>query len=148
MSLPKTNRTDTAEYEVFKGTPEVRPFRLGYVRGCERATELMYRMYSRVPGDYFIRHSATSEIVASVQSTARQAVRAHQPVFDIFRGLPDKDAVWVETVNGLSSARDRMEQIARIQPAQYFVFSRLDHSVLALTEIASAGPPTQSNSAA
>ena len=31
------------------------------------------------------------------------------PVFDIFCGMADKDAVWVETVNGLSSAPERME---------------------------------------
>ena len=53
------------------------------------------------------------------------------PVFDIFRGRADKEAVWVETVNGLSSARERMETIAMLKPGHYFVFSRADHSILA-----------------
>ncbi len=45
--------------------------------------------------------------------------------------MPDKEAMWVETVNGLSSARERMETIAMLKPGNYFVFSRTDHSILA-----------------
>jgi hypothetical protein len=55
-----------------------------------------------------------------------------EPIFDIFRGGPsDKDAVWIESVEGLSSARERMQQIAVVTPGQYFVFSRSSHYILA-----------------
>jgi hypothetical protein len=53
-----------------------------------------------------------------------------EPCFDIFRGASDKDAVWVEAVEGFSNARERMEEIATAQPDQYFVFSALSHTVL------------------
>jgi len=56
------------------------------------------------------------------------------PVFDIFSGAPDKNAVWIETVAGLSNARARMEAIAAQVSGQYFVFSRADHTILAKTE--------------
>ena len=55
-------------------------------------------------------------------------------VFDIFSGVADKNAVWVETVAGLSNARARMEAIAAQSPGQYFVFSRRNHTILAKTE--------------
>ena len=53
-----------------------------------------------------------------------------EPRFDIFSGTPDKDAVWVECVCGLSNARERMERIAAQKPGRYFLFSVLSHSVL------------------
>ncbi len=40
---------------------------------------------------------------------------------DIFSGTP-QNPMWTETVDGLSNARERMQQIAREQPGQYFVF--------------------------
>jgi len=55
------------------------------------------------------------------------------PVFDIFAGIMDKDAIWVETTRGLTSARERMEVLAKQNPGHYFVFSRTDHSILAKT---------------
>jgi hypothetical protein len=57
-----------------------------------------------------------------------------EPKFDIFSGAPDKDAVWVECVRGLSNARERMEQIAAKKPGRYFLFSNLSHSILAKIE--------------
>jgi hypothetical protein len=45
-------------------------------------------------------------------------------VFDIFSGT-QKNAVWVETVEGLSAARERLQQIAGEKPGQYFIFSAL-----------------------
>jgi hypothetical protein len=69
--------------------------------------------------------------------------------FDIFSGTPDKDAVWVECVLGLSNARGRMEQIAAQKPGRYFLFSLLSHSVLSKTETFSKPKlvSTKSNSA-
>jgi len=54
--------------------------------------------------------------------------------FDIFSGQIDKNALWIETVEGLSRARERMEQIAAEKPGQYFIFSPLSHAVLAQVE--------------
>ena len=51
--------------------------------------------------------------------------------FDIFSGAPDKDAVWIEAVPGLSNARERMEEIAREIPGRYFVFSIHSRALLA-----------------
>ena len=57
-----------------------------------------------------------------------------EPTFDIFAGTSDKNAVWVEAVEGLSNARARMHEIAAVKPGAYFVFSAHDHSILARTE--------------
>jgi len=56
-----------------------------------------------------------------------------EPSFDIYSGVPDpdKDARWLASVEGLSSARERMEQIAAEKPGQYFVFNPATHSILA-----------------
>ena len=51
--------------------------------------------------------------------------------FDIFSGSPDKDAMWLEAVSGLSKARARMEELAQQVPGRYFVFSIHGHSLLA-----------------
>jgi hypothetical protein len=126
-------RTDD-DFEVFKGRPDTSPIRLGAVRGCERATELMYRMYARLPGDYFVRQARTKEITASVEAKVDRGENVVHPNFDIFSGWPDEYAVWVETVEGLAAARDRMAQIAAAKPGRYFVFSRSDHSILAYAE--------------
>jgi hypothetical protein len=53
------------------------------------------------------------------------------PIFDIFRGhYLDKEATWLEAVQGLDTARDRMRQIAVDNPGSYFVYSCSDHLVL------------------
>ncbi len=73
-----------------------------------------------------------------------------EPNFDIFSGAPDKNAVWVECVRGLSNARERMEQIAAKKPGRYFLFSLLSHSILARIETFSKpeSASIKSNSAA
>jgi hypothetical protein len=57
-----------------------------------------------------------------------------EPTFDIFSGGPDKDPLWLETVIGLSNARERMQQIAAREPGQYFLFSAQTQTVLARIE--------------
>lgn len=53
------------------------------------------------------------------------------PTFDIFRGhYQDKDATWVDAVERLGNARERMKQIAAENPGAYFVFSCYDRLVL------------------
>ena len=53
--------------------------------------------------------------------------------FHIFSGTP-KNARWEEAAEGLSNARELMEQLARKQPGQYFLFSVGTGSILAQTE--------------
>lgn len=125
------------QYEVFKGSPDDKTIRLGAVKDCERAKQLMYRMYARLPGDYFILSTSTREVVCSVKSSADKSCGPTH--FDIFCGLPDKNANWVDTVEGLAAARHRMEEIARTNPGRYFLFSRIDHSILGFAEGNTAG---------
>jgi len=54
------------------------------------------------------------------------------PTFDIFSGWHDKNAVWIEAVEGLAEARARMDQIAAEKPGRYFIFSTASHAVLAI----------------
>lgn len=54
-----------------------------------------------------------------------------QPTFDIFSGTTDRDAMWMEAVDGLASARERMEEIARTRPGRYFVFAQRSCAILA-----------------
>ena len=54
-----------------------------------------------------------------------------EPLFDVFSGTSEKDAVWRECVEGLSNARRRMEQMAASVPGAYFLYSPLSHSILA-----------------
>jgi hypothetical protein len=53
------------------------------------------------------------------------------PQYDIFRGSRDKDAVWVEAVDVLDRANDRMKEHALQNPGPYFVLCHRTHSVLA-----------------
>lgn len=54
--------------------------------------------------------------------------------FDIFSGELEKDAIWVEAVEGLATAKERMKQIASETPGRYFIFSLADRLVLDRTE--------------
>jgi hypothetical protein len=54
-----------------------------------------------------------------------------ESTFDIFKGTTEKDAIWVEAVEGLALARERMEQLAKATPGQYFLFAQRTHSILA-----------------
>jgi hypothetical protein len=53
-----------------------------------------------------------------------------EETFDIFSGAPEEYGSWVEVIEGLSSAHERMEQIAAEKPGQYFLFSRTHQSIL------------------
>jgi hypothetical protein len=134
--------TSDNEFEVFKGVPGGKVIRLGAVRGRDRATHLMYRMYARLPGDYFVWDTVTMQVASSVQARMNAPNSVGEPNFDIFQGLADKNAVWVETVEGLAAARARMEEIARGKPATYFIFCRFDHSILAYIDT-DASPVSQ-----
>jgi len=68
-----------------------------------------------------------------------------QPAFDIFLGESEKDAIWLEKVEGLSNAKARMVKFAAENPGHYFVSSE-NHSILARANTYKqsnllAGPP-------
>ena len=54
-----------------------------------------------------------------------------EETFDIFSGTPNVDDEWVEAVEGLSNARERMGEIAARHPGKYFLFSIGSQSILA-----------------
>ena len=54
-----------------------------------------------------------------------------QTIFDIFSGSEDNDARWIEVVEGLSNARQRIEELAADSPGRYFVFDSKTYSVVA-----------------
>jgi len=56
------------------------------------------------------------------------------PTFDIFQGaVGSTDVLWIEAVEGLAAAKQRMDEIAREQPGRYFVFYSHERTVLAST---------------
>jgi hypothetical protein len=137
---------DRITFDVFKGTRE-NCIWLGTLTGLNRAIELMNRMAERQPDSYFVFSSLNSQVVATIEphfcpSPEREASRMKDvpshtsfgsglPTFDIFQGhYRDKDPKWLEAVEGLGSARDRMKQIATDSPGAYFVFSKHDRLVL------------------
>lgn len=50
--------------------------------------------------------------------------------FDIFSGSAEEYGLWVEAIEGLSSAHQRMGQLAAEKPGRYFLLSSADQSIL------------------
>ena len=67
----------------------------------------------------------------------------NSPTFDVFSGFLEKDAKWLESIEGLGAATQRMFQLSVIQPGPYFVFDYKQHKVLASTD---TSPKPKSNS--
>jgi hypothetical protein len=57
-------------------------------------------------------------------------VEAEVAPLDIFSGVPDANAVWIERVKGIDEARRRIHEIAAENPGEYFVFQPRSHAVL------------------
>ncbi|HKN25061.1 MAG TPA: hypothetical protein VJX72_09460 [Candidatus Acidoferrum sp.] len=55
------------------------------------------------------------------------------PQYDIFSGTLDRDALWLEAVEGLGAACERMKERAKESPGAYFVFCSTSRAVLAST---------------
>ena len=54
------------------------------------------------------------------------------PIFDIFSGrLENGTALWIDAVEGVRNAADRMKQLAAEKPGRYFVFSLEKRTVVA-----------------
>lgn len=53
------------------------------------------------------------------------------PKYEIFRGhFGSQDVMWLQAVEGLGNASDRMKEIASKHPGAYFVFWTTSHRVL------------------
>jgi hypothetical protein len=52
------------------------------------------------------------------------------PQYDIFSGKVDEDAIWLEAVEGLGAANERMKDHAHRIPGPYFVFCQQTHEAL------------------
>lgn len=57
------------------------------------------------------------------------------PPFYIYSGAPGEDAFWLETLEDLSSASERLDQIAAQKPGTYFIFSIQANAIVAWTNI-------------
>jgi hypothetical protein len=53
------------------------------------------------------------------------------PRYHIFSGSRDKDALWLESVEGLGAAHEKMKERAAEKPGPYFIFCTKTHAVLA-----------------
>jgi hypothetical protein len=57
-----------------------------------------------------------------------------QATYDVFAGISRQHARWIETVQGLANARERMWQIAGEIPGCYFISSSREGSILTKIE--------------
>ena len=53
------------------------------------------------------------------------------PAYDIFSGSTPQDAMWLEAVEGLGAACEKMKEYAKKSPGPYFVLCQNTHMVLA-----------------
>jgi len=51
--------------------------------------------------------------------------------YDVFSGAPEEEVLWVEAVDGLNHAIDRMTQRSRENPGRYFVYNTSSQTVVA-----------------
>ena len=51
--------------------------------------------------------------------------------FDIFRGLPDGEPVWIKAVETLDEAKRLVKQFAAHAPGDYFIFDATNGQVIA-----------------
>jgi hypothetical protein len=70
------------------------------------------------------------------------------PMFDIFATLPDGSPLWLEAVEGLDEARQRLSGLAQARPGMYFIYSEKTGGVVERTSDdpdASPTPETRRN---
>jgi hypothetical protein len=58
----------------------------------------------------------------------------NSPTFDVFRGSLEYGALWIESIEGLGAATQRMFQLSVLRPGTYFVFDCENHKVVASTD--------------
>lgn len=103
--------------------------RFGHLNDAGRQEEARRKV------DAMIEHLLVGHNGKPCPAGDRPIVRPVEPepelVYDIFRGATNKDAIWLEAVAGVSSARRRMEEIAKESPGRYFVFDQERHAIIA-----------------
>lgn len=52
-------------------------------------------------------------------------------IYDVFKGVPGREPIWVETVQGLENARMRLLKLCESCPGEYFVFDSLNAKIIA-----------------
>ena len=50
--------------------------------------------------------------------------------YDIFRGAPGGGPIWIEAVQGLKKAKDRIVELCNVDPDEYFVFDSVTAKVV------------------
>ena len=55
------------------------------------------------------------------------------PMFDIFATLPDGSPLWLEAVEGLDEARERLSGLVQTRPGAYFIYSEKTGGVVERT---------------
>jgi hypothetical protein len=53
-----------------------------------------------------------------------------KPTYDIFRRLPDGGPIWIEAVQSLECARDRLTSLLETQPGDYFVYDLFHNKIV------------------
>jgi len=61
-------------------------------------------------------------VMESAEPPASTIPAFHEDIFDIFSGPPDRDALWVEAVDGIDQARRRMREIVSQNAGPHFIF--------------------------
>jgi hypothetical protein len=60
------------------------------------------------------------------------------PTYDLFSGSQDSGPVWLETVEELAAACERMREHSQKSPGEYFVVCATTHKILASIDTTSS----------
>ncbi len=63
------------------------------------------------------------------------------PTYDLFSGSQDEGPVWLETVQGLAAACERMKERSQTHPGEYFVLCTTSHRILAAIDTTQSRNP-------
>jgi hypothetical protein len=64
--------------------------------------------------------------------------------YDVFKGTPDNNPLWLGNINGLERATELMNRMAARLPGDYFVSKAASAKVVAVNvQLSRISPPTQ-----
>ena len=93
-----------------------------------------------------MRIGVATEEAKDIVCATRPRVHMKLPTFDIFSGhYGEKDAVWIEAVEGLGNADERMRALAAEKPGPYFVFHTWTHRILSSADTSAGNPKAKSD---
>jgi hypothetical protein len=58
--------------------------------------------------------------------------------FDIFKKLPDGQPMWVRAVEGLTEAKEHIDELTRSEPGEYFLYNSPSGKIISFPEAACA----------